>query len=51
LDSIWTPAKDIVDGYGPVTKMNSFKGILKQEDINFVIAYLKKLKNEEGATE
>lgn len=48
LDSIWEPAKDIVDGYGPITKMNSFKGILSQEDVNFVIAYLKKLKEEGG---
>lgn len=45
LDSIWEPAKDIVDGYGPVTKMNSFKGILSPEDVNRIIAYLKYLKD------
>ncbi len=45
LDSIWEPAKDIVDGYGPVSKMNSFKGILDQADVNRVIAYLKYLKD------
>lgn len=47
LDSIWEPAKDIVDGYGPVTKMNSFKGVLSQEDVNRLIAYLKHLKGVE----
>lgn len=46
LDSIWEPAKHIVEGYGPPTKMNSFKGILNQNDVNNVIAYLKKLKEE-----
>lgn len=50
LSSIWYPEKDIVQGYGPVTKMNSFKGILNQTDVNHVIAYLKKLK-EEGPAE
>jgi cytochrome c oxidase subunit 2 len=45
LDSIWEPAKDIVEGYGPVSKMNSFKGILDQADVNRVIAYLKYLKD------
>jgi len=49
LDSIMDPAKDIVDGYGPVTKMNSFKGTLTQEDVNYVIAYLKHLKQAEGS--
>lgn len=46
LDSIWEPAKDVVQGYGPITKMNSFKGILNQADVNDIIAYLKKLKEE-----
>ncbi len=49
LDSIWEPAKDVVDGFGPVTKMNSFKGILNQNDVNDIIAYLKKLKEESPA--
>lgn len=44
LDSIWDPNKDIVDGYGPPSKMNSFKGILDQTDVNRIIAYLKHLK-------
>lgn len=43
LESIWYPAKKIVEGYGPVSKMNSFKGKLTQEDVNQVIAYLKYL--------
>lgn len=51
LDSIWEPAKDIVDGYGPVSKMNSFKGILNQEDVNRIIAYLKYLKDPASVTD
>ncbi len=50
LDSIMQPEKDVVEGFGPVTKMNSFKGILNQEDVNHVIAYLKQLK-ESGPAE
>lgn len=42
-DSIWYPEKDVVAGYGPVSKMNSFKGQLNEEDINDVIAFLKYL--------
>lgn len=45
LESIWYPAKKVVEGYGPVSKMNSFKGKLTQEDVNQVIAYLKYLNN------
>jgi hypothetical protein len=45
LESIWYPAKKVVEGYGPVSKMNSFKGKLTQDDINQVIAYLKYLNN------
>jgi len=44
-ESIWEPNKKIVKGYAP--KMNSFKGILDLDDINRVVAYLKKLKGEE----
>jgi cytochrome c oxidase subunit 2 len=51
LNSIWEPAKDIVDGYGPVTKMNSFKGILDQNDVNRVIAYLKYLKDPSSVSD
>lgn len=43
LESIWYPAKKVVEGYGPVSKMNSFKGKLTQDDVNQVIAYLKYL--------
>ncbi len=60
-DSIWYPEKDVVAGYGPVSKMNSFKGQLDEEDVNDVIAFLKYLKDpslvsddpvgESGATE
>jgi cytochrome c oxidase subunit 2 len=41
-ESIWEPNAKIVEGYAP--KMNSFKGILDQDDINRVIAYLQYLK-------
>ena len=44
-DSIWFPEKDVVAGYGPVSKMNSFKGQLDEEDVNDVIAFLKYLKD------
>ena len=47
LESIWYPAKKIVQGYGPVSKMNSFKGKLNQDDVNQVIAFLKYLNNPE----
>ena len=43
LESIWYPAAKVVEGYGPVSKMNSFKGKLTQDDVNQVIAYLKYL--------
>ena len=42
-DSIWYPEKHVVAGYGPVSKMNSFKGQLDEEDINDVISFLKYL--------
>jgi cytochrome c oxidase subunit 2 len=42
-DSIWYPEKHVVAGYGPVSKMNSFKGQLKEEDINDIVAFLKYL--------
>ena len=47
LESIWEPNKRIVSGYAP--KMNSFKGILSQKQVSYVIAYLKKLKEETDA--
>jgi cytochrome c oxidase subunit 2 len=43
LNSIWEPGMHIVEGYGPVSKMNSFKGKLTQEDVDQVIAFLKYL--------
>ena len=45
LESIWYPAAKVVEGYGPVSKMNSFKGILSQDQVNHVIAYLKHLQD------
>ena len=48
-DSLWYPAKDVVDGFGPVSKMNSFKGILDQDDVAHVIAYLKYLQDPNAA--
>jgi cytochrome c oxidase subunit 2 len=44
-ESIWYPGAKVIKGYGPVSKMNSFKGILNQEDISHVIAYLKYLQD------
>ena len=44
-ESIWYPNAKIVDGYA--AKMNSFKGILDQQDINRVVSYLKYLKAKE----
>ncbi len=48
-DSIWYPEKHVVDGYGPVSKMNSFKGLLKEEDINEIVAYLMYLNDPTSA--
>ena len=50
-NSIWYPGQDIVEGYGPVSKMNSFKGKLTQDDINQVIAYLKYLEDPEKVSD
>ena len=47
-ESIWEPNAKIVDGYP--AKMNSFKGILDQQDINRVVSYLKYLKAKEDST-
>jgi len=43
-ESILYPDRDVVEGYGPVTKMNSFQGKLSDKDIDYVISYLKYLK-------
>jgi cytochrome c oxidase subunit 2 len=56
-ESILYPEKKIVAGYGPVSKMNSFKGILSEtqgadgseSDLDAVIAYLKKINEESGS--
>ena len=49
-ESIEYPAKVVVEGFGPVSKMNSFKGILNQEDIAHVTAYLKHLQPDSTGT-
>lgn len=41
--SIEYPADDVVEGFGPVSKMNSFRNKLSPEDIINVDAFLKKL--------
>ncbi len=41
--SIEYPGDDVVEGYGPVSKMNSFRNKLSPEDIINVDAFLKKL--------
>ena len=48
-ESIWYPEKVVVEGYGPVSKMNSFKGILGQDDVSNVIAYMKYLQDPKAA--
>lgn len=53
-ESILLPDAKVVTGYGPVSKMNSFKGILSEtrnpdgseSDLDAVIAYLKKVNEE-----
>lgn len=40
-ESILYPDKKIVEGYGPVSKMNSFDGKLTEEQIGDLIAYIK----------
>jgi cytochrome c oxidase subunit 2 len=43
-ESIKYPNAKVVSGYGPVSKMQTFEGKLSNQDIDFVIAYLKHLK-------
>ena len=50
LNSVWEPNMHIVEGYGPVSKMNSFKGKLTQDDVNEIVAYLKYLNDPESVT-
>ena len=50
LNSVWDPGMHIVEGYGPVSKMNSFKGKLTQDDVNEIVAYLKYLNDPESVT-
>jgi len=45
LESIYYPDKVVVEGFGPVSKMNSFKGILSLEDVAHVTAYLQHLQD------
>ena len=46
IDSIWEPQKDVVAGYGPRSQMASFKGKISEKQINYIIEYLKTLKEE-----
>ncbi len=46
IDSIWEPQKDVVAGYGPRSQMASFKGKISEKEINYIIEYLKTLKEE-----
>lgn len=43
-ESIKYPNAKVVAGYGPVSKMQTFEGKLSNQDIDFVISYLKHLK-------
>jgi len=49
-NSIWYPDQDIVEGFGPVSKMNSFKGKLTPDDVREIIAYLKYLDDPDSVT-
>lgn len=40
-ESILYPDREVVEGYGPVSKMNSFEGKLTPRQIDYLIAYLK----------
>ena len=40
-ESIIYPEKEVVEGYGPISKMNSFDGKLTDENIMDLIAYIK----------
>ena len=46
--SILYPEEFVVEGFGPVSKMNSFKGKLTDKDIDYLIAYMKKLNKDGG---
>ena len=46
-ESILYPDRDVVEGYGPVSKMNSFQGKLSDKDIDYIIAYMKYLRTGE----
>lgn len=48
-ESILRPDAKIVEGFGPVTKMNSFQGKLNDKDIDYIITFLKYLKTGEEA--
>lgn len=43
-ESIKYPNAKVVAGYGPVSKMQTFEGKLSNQDIDFLIAYFKHLK-------
>jgi cytochrome c oxidase subunit 2 len=47
LDSLKDPNKQVVAGYGPVSKMQTFQGKLDDNDINDIIAFLKRLRAED----
>lgn len=54
LESIWEPSAKIVKGYGVAgqpSKMNSFKGVLSQEDVDYVIEYMKFLQDPSSTTD
>ncbi len=46
-ESILYPDRDIVEGYGPVSKMNSFQGKISDKDIDYLITYMQYLKTGE----
>ena len=47
-DSILLPQKDVTAGYAPV--MPTYQGVLSEEDVMQLVAYLKSLTDEKGAT-
>lgn len=48
-ESIMNPMKKVVKGYAP--QMPAMRGLLKDEEVNQVIAYIKSLKTTEGITQ
>jgi cytochrome c2 len=49
LESLENPDAKVVEGFGPKSQMQTFAGKFKPEEIDFLIAYIKKINNVAGA--